>query len=98
MGSFTFSKGDIKNFLYENLSGGEKAAFDLLLDVIANREVYDDSLYCIDEPEAHLNTRLQGKVLGELYRLIPNHSQLWIATHSIGMVRKAEELRISNPK
>ena len=96
-GSFTFSKGDIKNFLYENLSGGEKAAFDLLLDVIANREVYDDSLYCIDEPEAHLNTRLQGKVLGELYRLIPKHSQLWIATHSIGMVRKAEELRISNP-
>ena len=32
-GAFTFSKGDIQNFLYENLSSGEKAAFDLLLDL-----------------------------------------------------------------
>ena len=83
---------------YENLSGGEKAAFDLLLDVVVNRVFYDDSLYCIDEPEVHLNTRLQGQMLEELYRLVPKKSQLWIATHSIGMVRKAEELRAANPE
>ena len=96
-GAFTFSKGEIQNFLYENLSGGEKAAFDLLLDVFVNRDVYNDSIYCIDEPEVHLNTRLQGLILEELYRLIPSNSQLWIATHSIGMVRKAEELRVKDP-
>lgn len=96
-GTFTFSKGVVTNFLYENLSGGEKAAFDLLLDLIVSRSQYDDSLYCIDEPEAHLNTRLQSQVLQELYNLIPANSQLWIATHSIGMVRKAEELRFANP-
>ena len=95
-GSFTFSKGEIKHFLYENLSGGEKAAFDLLLDIVVKRRVYDDSLYCIDEPELHLNTRLQGRLLEEIWRLIPSNSQLWIATHSIGMVRKAEELRVAN--
>ena len=96
-GAFTFSKGDIQNFLYENLSSGEKAAFDLLLDLIVSCTQFNDSLYCIDEPEAHLNSRLQGQILEELYNLVPHGSQLWIASHSIGMVRKAEELRIANP-
>ena len=96
-GAFTFSKGDIQNFLYENLSSGEKAAFDLLLDLIVSCSQFDDSLYCIDEPEAHLSTRLQGQILEELYNLVPHGSQLWIASHSIGMVRKAEELRLDNP-
>ena len=31
--SFTFDKGTSRNFLYKNLSGGEKFAFDLLLDL-----------------------------------------------------------------
>ena len=83
--------------MYENLSSGEKAAFDLLLDLIVSCSQFDDSLYCIDEPEAHLSTRLQGQILEELYNLVPHGSQLWIASHSIGMVRKAEELRLDNP-
>ena len=92
-GTFTFTKGTSRNFMYENLSAGEKAAFDLLLDIVVNKAAFDDSLYCIDEPEAHLSTRLQGKLLKELYRLIPSNSQLWLATHSIGMVRTAQEIR-----
>ena len=92
-GTFTFTKGMARSFLYENLSAGEKAAFDLLLDVVVNKAAFDDSLYCVDEPEAHLSTRLQGKLLKELYRLIPGDSQLWLATHSIGMVRAAQEIR-----
>ena len=96
-GAFTFTKGDIQNFLYENLSGGEKAAFDLLLDLVVSRKHYNNSLYCIDEPESHLSTRLQGQILEEIYNLVPLGSQLWIASHSIGMVRKAEELRLANP-
>ena len=96
-GTFTFTKGESRNFLYENLSAGEKAAFDLMLDVVVNRAAFDDSLYCIDEPEAHLSTRLQGTLLKELYGLIPDNSQLWLATHSIGMVRMAQEIRAEHP-
>ena len=97
-GTFTFTKRKSRNFLYENLSAGEKAAFDLLLDVVVNKAAFDDSLYCVDEPEAHLSTKLQGKLLKELYRLVPGNSQLWLATHSIGMVRTAQEIRAEHPE
>ena len=97
-GTFTFTKGVSKNFLYQNLSAGEKAAFDLLLDLVVNKAAFDDSLYCVDEPEAHLSTRLQGKLLKELYQLVPGNSQLWLATHSIGMVRAAQAIRADHPK
>ena len=92
-GTFTFTKRMSRNFLYDNLSAGEKAAFDLLLDVVVNKAAFNDSLYCVDEPEAHLSTKVQGALLKELYRLVPGDSQLWLATHSIGMVRAAQEIR-----
>lgn len=88
-GTFFFEKGTTKGWPYKNLSGGEKAAFDLLLDVIVKRAAYTDTVYCIDEPETHLNTRVQGRLLRELLRLIPDPCQLWIASHSIGMMREA---------
>ena len=97
-GTFTFTKGKSRHFLYENLSAGEKAAFDLLLDVVVNKVAFNDSLYCVDEPEIHLSTKLQGALLKELYRLVPGNSQLWLATHSIGMVRTAQEIRAEHPK
>ena len=97
-GTFTFTKGASKNFIYENLSAGERAAFDLLLDIVVNKAAFDNSLYCLDEPEAHLSTRLQGKLLNELYRLVPENSQLWLATHSIGMVRKVLDIYSKRPE
>ena len=97
-GTFTFTKGAAKNFLYENLSAGEKAAFDLVLDIVVNKAKFDDSLYCIDEPESHLSTKVQRTLLKELYRLIPENSQLWLATHSIGMVRAAQDIRAEHPR
>ena len=90
--TFTFDKGTSRNFPYKNLSGEEKSAFDLLLDIFVKRVEYDDTVFCIDEPEAHMNSRLQGKLLEELFRLIDGNSQLWIATHAIGMMRKALQL------
>ena len=63
-----------------------------------NKAAFDDSVYCVDEPEAHLSTKLQGKLLKELYRLAPDNSQLWLATHSIGMVRTAQEIRAKHPE
>lgn len=95
--TFTFDKGESKNFPYKNLSGGEKAAFDLLLDVFVKRNEYDNTVFFIDEPEAHMNPRLQGKLLEEILALIGDESQLWVATHAIGMMRKALELHKNNP-
>lgn len=91
-GTFRFDKGNSKGFLYKNLSGGEKAAFDLILDLIIKRREYNSTVFCIDEPEAHMNTRLQGALLEELYRLVPDECQLWLATHSVGMMRRARDL------
>jgi hypothetical protein len=96
-GSFYFEKGISRNFHYKNLSGGEKAAFDLLLDIIMKRITFDDTVYCIDEPDLHMHTRLQARLLEELVSLIPPNSQIWIATHSIGRMRKARDLKSANP-
>ena len=96
-GTFRFNKGRAKQFSYDNLSGGEKAAFDLILDLVVKRREFDNTVFCIDEPEAHLGLRLQAKLLRELYQLIPANCQLWIATHSIGMMRTAYDLEQENP-
>ncbi|OBY26164.1 hypothetical protein A9D60_19510 [Leisingera sp. JC1] len=96
-GSFQFDKGVSKGIDYKNLSGGEKAAFDLILDFVVKRTSYPDAIYCIDEPEAHMNTRLQAALLYELVNLLPGDSQLWVASHSIGMMRKARELYYADP-
>jgi predicted ATPase len=92
-GSFYFQKGIVQNFHFKNLSAGEKAAFDILLDIIIKRQEFNDTIFCIDEPDLHMHTKLQAKLLEEMYTLIPNTCQLWISTHSIGMIRKAVELQ-----
>ena len=96
---FEFNKGTSHGFSYKNLSSGEKAALDLILDIIVAKLEFKDTVFCIDEPEAHIHTKLQGPLLGQLYKLIPenSNSQLWIATHSIGMVRKAQDLWREDP-
>lgn len=96
-GNFYFSKGISRDFNYKNLSAGEKSAFDLILDIIIQSKFYPDAVYCIDEPEVHMHTSLQGKVLRELYNVIPGHSQLWVSTHSIGMLQEAEQIEKENP-
>lgn len=96
-GTFRFTKGAAQNFHYKNLSGGEKAAFDLILDFIIRTQEFNDTIFCIDEPELHMHTRLQSKLLRTMYNLIPDSCQLWISTHSIGMARTARELHRANP-
>ena len=96
-GNFYFTKGTTKNFSYCNLSAGEKSAFDLILDMVVQSKYYPDAIYCIDEPETHMHTKLQGKVLREMYLLTPGQSQLWLSTHSIGMLQEAEEIEKEHP-
>lgn len=96
-GTFRFNKGKSRRFPYKNLSAGERSAFDILLDILVKRDQYSQAIYCVDEPELHLNSRTQGKLLSEMIRLLPATSQLWIATHSVGMMRAAKELATAHP-
>ena len=91
-GSFYFTRDGERQFRFENLSGGEKAVFDILLDVHIAVTELGAPLICLDEPEVHLNPAVQSSVLTELLGLLPDGSQLWIATHSVGMIRKAFEI------
>ena len=96
-GSFYFTRDNIREFRYESLSGGEKAIFDLLLDVHIAATELGAPLICLDEPEIHLNPVVQASVLTELMRLLPGGSQLWIATHSVGMIRRAFDIAAGSP-
>ncbi len=88
-GTFFFTKGSAGGFHYKNLSGGEKAGFDLLLDFVVRSGYYADTVFCIDEPELHMGSRVQARLLRTLIDLMPDGCQLWIATHSLGMMREA---------
>ena len=96
-GTFRFTKKASKGFHYKNLSGGEKAVFDLILDLVVARRAYDNTLFCIDEPEAHMNARVQAELLSVFYDLIPENCQLMLATHSIGMMRRARDIDAKKP-
>lgn len=96
-GTFFFNKGVSANFHYKNLSAGEKAALNLMLDLAVKSTGFDDTCFCIDEPELHLNSRVQGALLTQLFKMLKGQSQLWIASHSLGMMRRAVELSRSHP-
>lgn len=96
-GAFYFNKGVAHSYHYKNLSGGEKAAFDLLLDLHVKKKFFGDAIYCIDEMETHLHTRVQGTLLKEMVKILPEGSQLWITTHSLGVLRAAQEMGVEKP-
>ena len=108
-GTFLFTRGLCRRFPFKSLSSGEKAAFDLILDLVVAIRLIPDffvelgihhkrgTLLCIDEPEAHLHARLQAELLSVLYDLIPENCQLMLATHSIGMMRRARDIEAENP-
>jgi AAA15 family ATPase/GTPase len=90
-GQLYFKKGNVKDFPYANLSSGEKEVIDIVLDLIVKTQEFNETIFCIDEPELHLNTSIQRKLLIELEKLIPDNCQLWVATHSIGFLRALQE-------
>ncbi len=91
-GTFFFIKPDTQStFQYDVLSSGEKEVIDLLLDLYLRKDEYTDSIYIIDEPELHLNTAIQRKLLIEINKMIPENCQIWVATHSIGFLRALQE-------
>lgn len=87
-GSLYFTKYDQNEpFEFDVLSSGEKEVVDILLDLYLRQEKYRDTVYLIDEPELHINTGIQRKLLQEIDRLIGPDCQIWVATHSIGLMR-----------
>ena len=91
-GTFYFAKGTSSNFHYKNLSGGEKAAFDILLDLIIEGIEYDDTIFCIEAPDLHRSTTLQAPLLDGLVRSYTDCCTLSLGSHSSGVLRKARDL------
>lgn len=90
-GFLYFKKENVIDFPYENLSSGEKEVVDILLDLIVNSETFTDTIFCLDEPELHINSSVQRKLMLEMESIVPDSCQLWIATHSIGFMRALRE-------
>ena len=91
-GTFFFKKDDTTNaFEYNVLSSGEKEVVDILLDLYLRKDEYTDSIFIIDEPELHLNTAIQRKLLIEINKMVPENCQIWVATHSIGFLRALQD-------
>lgn len=87
-GTLYFRKpGHPKEFEFNVLSSGEKEVVDILLDLYLRRDDYDNTIFLLDEPELHINTAIQGKLLTEIDRLVGDNCQIWLTTHSIGFLR-----------
>ena len=91
-GSLYFIKPDHKyEFSFNVLSAGEKEVVDIILDLYLRKDVYDDSVFLFDEPELHISTAVQRKLMIEIDKMIGDNCQIWIATHSIGFLRALQE-------
>ncbi|WP_111429017.1 ATP-binding protein [Rhodobacteraceae bacterium DSL-40] len=87
-GTLYFKKSDHPGeFEFNVLSSGEKEVVDILLDLYLRKNTYTDTVFLIDEPELHINTSIQGKLLSEIDRLVGPECQIWLTTHSIGFLR-----------
>ena len=91
-GTLYFKKDDHPSrFEFNVLSSGEKEVVDILIDLYLRRDEYDDTVFLIDEPELHINTAIQRKLLIEINKLVGDNCQIWVATHSIGFLRALQE-------
>ena len=72
---------------YDLLSSGEKEVFNILLNLFVRREHFTNTIYFIDELDVHLHTQLQYALLKEIVEnWIPENSQLWTASQSLGFI------------
>ncbi len=86
-----FQKGQ-STFHYNYLSAGEKEVFNIIINLVARREYYTDTIYFFDEIDLHLNTRLQFNFLKEITEnWLPAGCQLWTASHSLGFIDYARQ-------
>ncbi len=87
-----FDKG-VSTVHYDILSAGEKEVFNILINLVARSEYYQDTIYFFDEIDLHLNTQLQYNFIKEIVEhWIPNNCQFWTASHSLGFIQYAKEI------
>ena len=87
----------MQRYSYKLLSGGEKAVFDLLIDFAVKSSTFTNTVYCVDEPELHVNAAIHGALLDEMLSLLPENCQLVMATHSAGMLAQARAIADAEP-
>jgi predicted ATPase len=86
-----FQKGN-SEIHYDFLSSGEKEVFNILINLLSRRSLYQDTIYFFDEIDLHLNTRLQYNLLKEITEhWIPDGCQFWTASHSLGFIDYAND-------
>ncbi len=86
-----FRKGEAE-IHYNLLSSGEKEVFNILINLLSRRGLYQDTVYFFDEIDLHLNTRLQYNLLKEITEhWIPDGCQFWTASHSLGFIDYAND-------
>lgn len=91
-----FQKGETE-FHYNYLSAGEKEIFNLLINLLSRKALFADSIIFIDEIDLHLNTQLQYNLIKEITEnWIPEKSQLWTASHSLGFIEYAKNSEIAS--
>ena len=91
-GTLFFEKPDQTNpFKFNVISAGEKEVVDILLDLYLRQDDYNDTVFLIDEPELHINTAIQRKLLIAINKLVGVNCQIWVATHSIGFLRALQD-------
>lgn len=91
-GTLYFKKSDHPaDFDFNVLSSGEKEVVDILLDLYLRQDEYTDTIFLIDEPELHINTSIQKKLLIEINKLVGENCQIWVATNSIGILKALQE-------
>ena len=74
-GTLYFKKSDHPTeFDFNVLSSGEKEVVDMLLDLYLRQDEYNDTIFLLDEPELHISTAIQKKLLIEVNRLIGAYS------------------------
>ena len=91
-GCLYFKKPDQQTeFSFNVLSAGEKSVVDILLDLYLRKDAYNDSIFLLDEPELHISTAIQRKLIVEIDKMIGENCQIWIATHSVGLLRALQD-------
>lgn len=79
---------DQLNIEFKQLSSGEKEVMFLFADI--RRQAPHNSIIAIDEPELHLHYKLQKKLV-DRFQSLGEHNQIFLTTHSLGIVRQAEQ-------
>jgi AAA15 family ATPase/GTPase len=71
----------------DDLSSGEKEILFVFAELLQLN--LNNSIILFDEPDLHLNERIQYKVI-QLLKELGNGNQIWISTHSTALINSAE--------